>query len=56
MNKLPSKYHSLYSYAKKVCTILKAKTTKSKLENEEGKFVLYHNLQFEAVYKNGYKV
>ena len=45
----------MYNYAKKVCKIVKSKTAKAKLENEDGKFTLMEDENFEAIYSNGFK-
>lgn len=56
LNGLPSKYHKFYLYGKKICEMVRSKTPKVVINNEEGKFFLMSNEpnpNFEACFKNG---
>ena len=48
MNNLPKKYVNLYEYAKKICDLLKSKTPKISMEDDNGEFVVMENNNFEA--------
>ena len=48
LNNLPKKYVSLYEYAKKICDLLKSKTPKISMEDDNGEFVVMENNNFEA--------
>ena len=57
--KLPSKYHSFYSYAAKVCEAIRKKIPKIKIEDEDGKYYLMACKPFpifEAKFNNGIKI
>ena len=58
MNNLPKKYVSLYEYAKKICDLLKSKTPKISMEDDNGEFVVMENNNFgyRCTYKNSTKM
>ena len=53
---LPEKYHKFYLYGNKICEMVRSKTPKIIINNEDGQFYLMKNdpnPNFEAVLKNG---